>query len=130
MVRRRRTSTYLRESLHADIYSKKGLIDDIDLEGLSEEMSIKKVEDYMHLDNISKKRQEAQEAASASSGECEIIEDIAGRMQQREQNAEVIQARKGHVSDVMIQPGFIDLWLQLGPGQALAFRWVDEKVWR
>ena len=31
-------------------YSKKGLIDGIDLEGLTEEMSIKKIEDYIFLD--------------------------------------------------------------------------------
>ena len=49
-------------------------------------------------------------------------------MQQREQEAEVIKARQKHVSDMMIQSGLIPSWLRLGPGQALAFRWVDKEV--
>ena len=72
-------------------YSKKGLIDGIDLEGLTEEMSIKKIEDIIFLDRDAARKRDV---ASASSGEFEVIEDATGRMQQREQEAEVIKARQ------------------------------------
>ena len=113
-------------------YSKKGLIDDIELEGLTEEMSIKKIEDtirlYIRLDTESREHNERQrDTASASSGEFEVIEDVTGRMQLREEDPEVIRARQRHVSDMMTQSGLVDSWLRLGPGQALAFRWVDEE---
>ena len=110
-------------------YSKNGFIDGIDLEGYTEEMSVYKIEDIIRLDRESREYIARQrDAASASSGEFEVIEDATGRMQQREQDAEVIKSRQKHVSEMMTQSGLIDSWLRLGQGQALAFRWTDEEV--
>ena len=100
-------------------YSQKGITDYFELEGISEDDSLRMIE--QHLRN-------RRGNASASSDDFELVEDYTGRMQQRVHDPEILKARTKHISKVITQSGFMDLWLQLTPEQSLAFRWQDEEV--